>query len=147
MPACELKREIRLPRPIDEVFDFFGDARNLQTITPPWLHFQILTPGDTRMQVGTRIDYRIRLHGVPIRWRSSITAWEPPNRFVDEQISGPYRLWIHEHLFRDEGAATVVSDNVRYAVRGGAVIDQLFVRPDLERIFDYRHKRLREMFG
>jgi ligand-binding SRPBCC domain-containing protein len=140
-------REIQLPRPIDEVFAFFADARNLQTLTPPWLRFEILTPGSIEMARGMQIDYRLRLHGLPLRWTSKITAWETPRRFVDEQIRGPYRVWIHEHTFVEGRGGTVVRDDVRYAVPGGALVDRLFVRPDLRRIFDYRHSRLREIFA
>jgi ligand-binding SRPBCC domain-containing protein len=137
---------IQLPRPIAEVFGFFADARNLQTLTPPWLHFEILTPGSIEMAKGTRIDYRLSLHGIPLRWTSDITAWEPLHRFVDEQVRGPYRVWIHEHTFEERPGGTLVRDDVRYAVLGGALINRLFVRPDLRKIFDYRHSRLREIF-
>jgi ligand-binding SRPBCC domain-containing protein len=139
--------EIQLARPIEEVFAFFADAQNLQTLTPPWLRFEILTRGSIKMARGTRIDYRLRLHGFPLRWTSEITAWEPPRRFVDEQVRGPYRVWIHQHTFEERDGGTVVRDDVRYAVPGGALIDRLFVRPDLRKVFEYRHSRLREIFG
>ncbi len=129
-----------LARPLAEVFDFFADARNLQVLTPEWLNFCILTPGPIQMQQGTIIEYRLRLRGFPLRWRSEITVWEPPWRFVDEQRRGPYRLWIHEHRFAARDGGTVVTDLVRYAPPGGRLVDRLFVRPDLERIFRYRRE-------
>ena len=99
------------------------------------------------MGVGTTIDYRLRLRGVPIRWRSEITRWDPPHGFVDEQRRGPYRKWIHEHRFRAEDGGTRVEDQVTYAVPGSALADRWFVRPELERIFDYRRRAISELLG
>lgn len=144
--VCLLDRELWVPRPVEEVFAFFADARQLETITPPWLHFRVLTPSPLEIRQGTLIDYRLRLHGIPIRWRSEICDWEPPFRFVDQQLRGPYRLWWHEHTFEAREGGTLVGDHVRYRAPGGAFIDRLFVRPDLRRIFDYRHQRLCEIF-
>lgn len=136
-----------LPRSLDEVFSFFADAGNLQILTPPWLHFQMLTPVPLEMRPGTLIDYRLRLHGVPIHWQSEITAWDPPHRFVDEQRRGPYSLWIHEHTFADRDRGTMIGDRIEYAVPGGTLVQKLFVAPDLRRIFDYRRRRLQEFFA
>ena len=135
------------PRPIDHVFPFFADAGNLERITPPWLLFQIVPPKPMAIRTGSRIDYRIRLHGLPLLWQSEITLWDPPRRFVDEQRRGPYRVWRHEHAFLERDGGTEVSDVVRYAVPGGWPIDRLFVRKDLKRIFAYRAATLREIFG
>lgn len=137
--------EIWLPVPRSELFPFFADAANLETLTPPFLRFQVVTPG-IEIRQGARIDYRLRLHGLPIRWRSEITAWEPPHRFVDEQRRGPYRRWIHEHRFEERDGGTLCLDRVDYAVFGGAIIDRLFVRRDVERIFAFRAAKLRELF-
>lgn len=142
-----LETEVWLTRPVPEVFPFFADAGNLDVLTPPWLHFEILTPRPFEMQVGARFDYRLRLHGLPLRWQSEITAWQPPHRFVDEQSHGPYRIWIHQHTFEERNDGTLVCDRVRYAVLGGQLVDQLFVRRDLEKIFAYRHQRLKELFA
>jgi ligand-binding SRPBCC domain-containing protein len=132
---------------IEEVFGFFADARNLEALTPGWLHFRILTPDPIVMRVGTRIDYRLRLHGLPLAWQSEITAWDPPHRFVDEQRRGPYRRWVHEHVFEAAGRLTRVRDRVVYAVAGGRLVARLLVAPDLRRIFAYRAARLEERFG
>lgn len=142
-----LTSEQWLPRPLSEVFSFFADAGNLDTLTPDWLRFEILTPCPIEMKVGARIDYRLRLRGLPVRWQSEITAWQPLYRFVDEQRRGPYRAWHHEHTFTERDGGTLVKDRVRYAVPGGWLADQLFVRPDLRRIFACRADVLEAMFG
>jgi ligand-binding SRPBCC domain-containing protein len=142
-----LHSEIWLARPPEEVFAFFADAANLQTLTPPWLDFTILTPAPILMRPGTLIDYRLRLHGFPIRWQSEITVWEPPHRFVDEQRRGPYKLWLHEHRFEAREGGTQVTDDVRYAVPGGRLTDRLFVRRDVERIFAFRREKLQALSG
>ena len=147
MRTSELSREVWLPRPLEEVFPFFADAANLDRLTPPWLHFRILTPRPIEMAVGARIDYRLRLRGLPIRWQSEITAWDPPHGFVDEQRRGPYRVWIHRHRFEAHRGGTLVTDDIRYAVPGGLLADRLFVRRDLRRIFDYRTDQLRRLFA
>ena len=147
MTIFELHKTIRLPCPLDDVFPFFADPINLQYLTPGWLHFQICSRLPIPMNTGTTIDYRLRLHHVPIRWTSEITVWEPPFKFVDEQRKGPYRLWRHEHTFEKQDGHTIASDQVRYALWGGRVIERLLVRRDLKRIFTYRHKQLRARFG
>jgi ligand-binding SRPBCC domain-containing protein len=141
------KTEQWLPRSREEVFRFFADASHLEILTPPWLNFKILTPGPIQMKPGTLIDYHITLHDVTIHWQSEILVWEPPYRFVDEQCQGPYRHWIHEHTFSDHEGGTLVGDEVEYAVPGGAMVQKLFVAPDLHRIFDYKRQRLREVIG
>ena len=147
MNVFELRSRVYLPRPREEVFAFFAEAGNLDLLTPGWLHFRILSPRPLAMDEGTRIDYRLRLRGIPVSWRSEITAWEPPRRFVDEQRRGPYRIWIHEHTFEEQGGGTLCRDRVRYAVPGGRLANRLFVAPDLRRIFAYRIRQLRERFG
>jgi ligand-binding SRPBCC domain-containing protein len=145
-----LERRQRVEIPIDEAFAFYGDARNLERITPPWLGFQVTTPEPIKMGPGTLIEYRLRLHRVPVRWRTRITAWEPPRQFVDTQISGPYSLWEHTHTFEGDGpGATIIEDRVRYAIPFGPlgeVANRLLVRRDLRQIFDYRRDAVtREM--
>ena len=136
-----------LSAPLSEVFPFFADAHNLALITPPWLRFQILTKGNIEMRAGTVIEYRIGLGPVPLGWTSEISAYEPMNRFVDEQRRGPYRHWVHEHRFTADGVRTVVEDTVNYLNPGGRVVHRLFVGPQLRRIFDHRSRTLRSIFG
>ncbi|MCG3149796.1 MAG: hypothetical protein PCFJNLEI_03261 [Verrucomicrobiae bacterium] len=135
-----------VPRPVAEVFSFFADAGNLDRLTPAWLRFEILTPRPIEMKAGALIDYRLRLRGWPIRWRTRINEWLPPVRFVDEQVRGPYRLWHHTHTFVERDGGTLVGDRVRYAVPGGAVVNALFVRRDVAKIFAYRQQKLAELF-
>ena len=138
---------ILISQPLDEVFPFFADAYNLQQITPPWLNFHVVTPKPIEMRVDQRIDYKLRIRGIPVRWKSAITAWEPPYRFVDEQLSGPYRVWIHEHRVSEVDGGTLVEDMVDYAVPGGAIVNKLLVERDVRKIFEYRGQRMRESFG
>jgi ligand-binding SRPBCC domain-containing protein len=128
------------------VFDFFSDAFQLETITPPWLQFAVLTLAPIRIEAGTIIDYRLRLRGVPIRWQSRISVWEPPRHFVDEQTRGPYRRWRHQHIFEVVDGGTLCRDIVDYAVPGGWLIDALVVRHDVLKIFSFRQTKLRELF-
>ncbi len=150
MRTHRLTTELRVAAPLAHVFDFFADAHNLEALTPPWLRFEVLTPTPIEMRVGTQIDYRLRVRGLPIRWQSAITAWDPPFRFVDEQIRGPYQRWHHEHTFAPTDGGTVVRDVVDYRGPGWLIeplVDRLFVRPDVERIFAYRRERLVAMYG
>ncbi len=147
MQVHRLETHVTLPRARPEVFAYFADAANLQELTPTFLDFRILTPLPIEMEEGTMIDYRLRIRGIPVRWRTRITEWDPPRRFVDEQLRGPYRLWVHEHRFRELNGQTEVIDRVRYAVPGGVLVQRLFVRKDVERIFEYRKRRLLGRFG
>jgi ligand-binding SRPBCC domain-containing protein len=136
-----------VPRPLSEVFEFFSSAHNLQELTPPWVRFQVLSIPDESMREGTLIDYRLRIHGLPMRWQSEITAWEPERRFVDQQRRGPYRWWRHEHLFEPCTEGTVVIDQVHYGTPGGALVHWLLVGRDLRKIFLYRQQALQNRFG
>ena len=137
-----LRREQRLPGTPEEVFPFFADAGNLEAITPPLLRFHIVSPPPIEMRVGTVIEYRLRLHGLRVAWLTRIEEWEPGVRFVDVQLSGPYRLWHHAHEFAPDGAGgTLMRDTVHYALPLGPlgeVARRLFVARDLEAIFDHR---------
>lgn len=138
--------EQRLGRPIEEVFAFFSNARNLERITPTNVRFKILTPEPIEMGVGTLIDYRLRIKGLPIRWRTRICEWGPPNRFADEQLKGPYHLWHHTHWFKRDGEGTLAGDRIEYRPRGGPLINALFVKRDVRAIFTYRQKVMAELF-
>jgi ligand-binding SRPBCC domain-containing protein len=142
----QLKAAQYLPHPRQRVFEFFSDASNLQILTPAWLHFVVQTPTPIRVENGTRIDYSLRMHGVPIRWQSLISHWEPPFRFVDEQTHGPYRSWRHEHTFEATPGGVICRDAIDYSVFGGSLIHTLFVRGDLSKIFAFRQRKLREFF-
>ena len=137
-----LVRRQRLDLPLEQAFEFYAQARNLEAITPPWLGFRVTTPGEIEMREGALIEYRLALHRIPVRWRTRIEAWEPPVRFVDAQLRGPYALWVHTHTFEADGPdAVVIRDHVRYALPFGplgTLAHAAFVRRDLERIFDYR---------
>ncbi len=147
MKEFHLHAEQWLPRPVEEIFPFFARAANLETLTPPFLKFEIITPEPVEMRVGALIDYRIHVHGFPIRWRTEIVGWEPPHRFIDVQLRGPYRLWHHTHTFTEKDGGTLCTDDVRYHPLGGAIANTLFVRRDIETIFAYRRKRLDELFS
>lgn len=148
MRVHDLHCEQLVPRPVDETFAFFSEASNLERITPPWLHFEIATRGSITMATGTRIDYRLRLHGLPLRWSARIEDWRPGREFVDRQIRGPYRLWHHRHLFARHPDGTIVTDHVRYALPAGPlgeVAHALVVRRDLDRIFAFRAAAVRQL--
>jgi ligand-binding SRPBCC domain-containing protein len=137
-----LSREQLIQAPIEDVFEPFADAGNLERLTPPWLRFQIISSLPIEMRPGAVIEYRLRLHGVPVRWRTVIETWEPPHRFTDVQQRGPFALWHHAHEFEATEGGTMVRDTVRYRVgfgRLGELAHGLFVGRDLERIFDFRH--------
>ena len=150
MKVHELRREQWMPAPLGAVFGFFSDARNLQRITPPWLGFRILTAEPIEIAAGTRIDYALRLAGIPLRWRTRIADWKPGDRFTDVQERGPYQLWEHEHRFRPLGGGVLMTDVVRYALPWGpvgGVAHALGVRAALAAIFDYRAREIRRIFS
>lgn len=144
-----LRREQWIPRPIGEVFEFFADARNLERITPPWLGFWILSMDSPYISEGTEIRYRLRLHGIPLFWRTEIRHWDAPHRFIDVQRSGPYKLWRHTHSFEAHGERTKMIDVVRYVLPFGflgQIAHNLKVRADVRKIFDYRYQRIQQLF-
>ena len=145
-----LERTLVVPRPIDEVFPFFADAANLERLTPPLVGFTILTPPPIVMKAGTLIDYRIRVNGIPLRWRTLIESFDPPHSFVDTQLRGPYAHWHHTHTFREVPGGTELGDRVEYALPLGPlgnIAHALFVKRQLRTIFDYRSQVMRELFG
>ena len=144
-----LKRELRVDRPRPEVFDFFSKAENLEKITPPEMGFHIITSQPIEMGEGALIEYRINLNGIPMGWKTLISKWDPPNEFVDEQLSGPYKQWIHRHTFIDAGPnTTLIEDEVRYRLpfEPFGDIAHFFVERQLKNIFDFREKAVNEFF-
>ncbi len=147
MKVHVLAREQFLERPLPQVFEFFSQARNLERLTPPWMRFEVVTPEPIEMHDGTVIDYRLRVHGVPLRWTSRIESWEENVRFVDRQIKGPYALWHHTHDFEQLGSGTLIRDTVRYSIGFGLigeVIHAVEVQRDLDNIFTYRRSAVLE---
>jgi ligand-binding SRPBCC domain-containing protein len=142
----ELRAETWVAAPLREVFSFFADARNLEALTPPWLRFSIRTPAPIPMAEGARIEYRIRVHGIPMRWESVISTWQPPDLFVDQQRKGPYRRWVHTHRFFDERGGTRLVDEVNFELYVRWLAAPLVTR-DLRRIFTYRHHELHRRFS
>lgn len=143
---AHVHRETVIDRPLEETFAFFADAANLETLTPSWLNFRILTPQPIPMREGAVIDYRIVLYGMPVPWRTRIDAWEPGVGFVDRQLLGPYLWWHHEHRFERVDGGTRVVDHVEYRPRARWLSGRI-VRRDVERIFTFRQHKLREVFG
>jgi hypothetical protein len=147
MKTFHLDRELTIARPIHEVFAFFGNPQNLEAITPPWLRFRVREASDHPLREGSQIRYFLKVHGCPMGWTSLISTWNPPHCFVDEQVSGPYRIWHHTHTFEQVDGGTRIRDRVEYAMFGGRLINELFVSRDLDRVFDYRTARLEEIFA
>jgi ligand-binding SRPBCC domain-containing protein len=149
-PVHRLVREQVVRAGLHEVFAFFAKAHNLEVLTPEWLRFEVLTPEPLHIVEGALIDYRLRLHGLPLRWRSRIERWEPGRAFVDRQVRGPYRVWHHRHEFEAVPEGTVVRDIVDYALplgRLGQLAHTLLVERDLGRIFDYRREAVTRVLG
>lgn len=147
-----LHREMWVPLPLETVFAFFSNPANLELVTPPWVGFRILSKLPVAMKKGLLLDYAIRIHGIPLKWRSEITEWEPPLRFADLQIKGPYAIWHHQHKFEARHGGTLVIDEVEYAIPlswmpGSGLIERFLVRPDVEKIFAHRRGALLRHFG
>lgn len=150
MSQHTIRREIWLPHPREEVFGFFSQARNLEQITPPLLRFQVITPEPIEMREGTLIDYKLKVRGLPMRWRTKITRWNPPYEFADVQLHGPYQLWDHTHRFLEENGGTRMFDEVVYALPFGPfgdLVHSLLVRRDVEEIFRYRNEIIGTRFA
>ncbi|GBC81082.1 hypothetical protein HRbin10_00187 [bacterium HR10] len=150
MKLYRLFRQQWVPAPLEEVFAFFDRPENLNAITPPSLHFRLLTPSPVPMHQGALIDYSIRLLGVPMRWTTYIAVYEPPHCFVDVQLRGPYSFWHHTHRFVAKNGGTEITDEVLYVLPFGLLgrlAYALWVRRQLEYIFAYRRERIAELFG
>jgi ligand-binding SRPBCC domain-containing protein len=145
-----LQRDFIVRKPIAAVFKFFSRAGNLEEITPPWLHFRILTPKPIHLRQGATLAYRLRIRGFPVHWLTEIESWNPPFEFVDVQMRGPYQQWRHTHRFAETGGGTRIEDIVNYALPFGPlgrIVNKLQVADDLSAIFDYREQRVRALLG
>ena len=150
MSTYELHRETFIPAPLETVFQFFSDVRNLGIITPPQMRFHILTPEPISLRAGAELRYTLRVRGIPVNWTTVIETWDPPHEFSDSQARGPYALWHHRHHFYAVEGGTMMEDHVRYALPFGPLgrlAYRLYVRRDLESIFDYRAARIKERFS
>src|SRR5262249_51913108 len=134
MADYKLQREVTVPQSLPVVFDFFSKAENLQALTPPWVHFRIVTPQPIAMRQGAKIEYHLRVRGIGIRWLSEIELWNPPREFVDVQLKGPYKFWRHTHRFEETKGGTRITDLVEYTLPFGPLgrlVHRLQVRRDL----------------
>jgi ligand-binding SRPBCC domain-containing protein len=150
MKIYTLERQSLAPVPLERAFAVFEDPYNLARITPPWLNFRVTSRERVAMRPGAVINYRIRWMGIPIAWKTVIEDYSPPNRFIDVQASGPYRVWRHTHTFEAAGEQTIVRDRVEYSLPFGIfgqIAHALAVRRQLERIFDYRERALAGLWG
>jgi ligand-binding SRPBCC domain-containing protein len=150
MRVYEIYQEQFVARPVEEVFGFFSDAHNLEQITPAWMNFHIVTPPPIELRAGATIEYRLRWRGISLRWVSEIPVWEPPRRFVDVQVRGPYAHWRHTHDFEPAEGGTLLRDRVEYALPLGPLgrlAHWLAVRRNLEAIFAYRAQRVAELLA
>ena len=145
-----LEQTQNIPKPIEEVFDFFSRAENLETLTPDTLSFKILTPLPIEMKVGTLIDYRIKISGIPVKWRTEITEWHRNVSFRDVQHWGPYKKWDHRHFFEKIPGGTRMKDLVEYQMPLGPlgwVVHWVRVRRQLKDIFEFRRSKIEQLFG
>ena len=150
MATHQLRRDLWVPQPLNQTFDFFSRAENLEQITPPWLRFRIVTPLPINMTAGATIEYALKVRGVPLHWLTEIQIWDPPYAFVDVQTKGPYKRWRHTHQFRPDSGGTAILDVVEYELPLGIlgdVVHRVQVARDLEKIFDYRTQRVKDLLS
>ncbi|GJL77870.1 MAG: hypothetical protein NPINA01_08590 [Nitrospinaceae bacterium] len=150
LPFLQFQMEQWTPQPVQTIFDFFSDSKNLELLTPEYLHFKILRQSTEKIEEGTLLDYKLKLHGIPFRWQSKITNWNPMACFSDHQTKGPYSLWEHTHEFEEKNGGTLIRDKVNYKVPFGIPGEMLaidFVQNDLKKIFNFRKLKIKELFG
>lgn len=148
-PAECFTTETWLAHPIEKVFEFFSSEKNLEILTPDFLQFRVLGMNTPQIQEGTLIDYRLKIHGIPVRWQTRIEEWKPGHHFVDTQLKGPYSLWHHRHEFTAENGGTRMRDRVMFRLPLGGLgmlVAGAFVRKDVRQIFEYRERKLAELF-
>jgi ligand-binding SRPBCC domain-containing protein len=139
-----------IPKKVEEVFPFFSEAKNLETLTPELLQFKIVAQSTPEIQEGTLIDYQLKVHGIPMHWRTRIEEWKPGVQFVDTQLKGPYSRWHHNHRFESLQGGTLLSDRVLYRLPGGGMGSLMAgskVRSDVRQIFEYRREKIEKLFG
>ena len=150
MKTYNIKFEQFIDLPIEDVFNFFSRPENLSLITPPRLKFDILTPSPIQMKEGQLIDYSLTImYFMKLHWRTLITNYNHPHKFIDQQIKGPYSLWHHTHIFQEKNGGTLIQDEVTYAITFGLIgrlIHAIYIKYDLRSIFKYRHKILNKIF-
>lgn len=149
MSELILERSQWVARPVEEVFAFFSEAKNLEKITPPYLHFSILKTSTESIEKNTLIDYRLKLHGMPFKWKTLINDYVKNEFFIDEQVKGPYKLWVHTHSFIPENNGTRINDHITYKIPFGYIGNLLlkqYINNDLNKIFEYRKKIIEEVF-
>lgn len=150
MKTWHFEKEIVIRHSLERVFGFFSKAENLNKITPKKFNFQFITPLPIIIQQGTIIDYKLNIYNIPVHWRTEISVWQPPHRFVDVQVKGPYRKWIHEHLFAAVPEGTRMIDSIQYSLYGGIMtplLNKILVRRDIQNIFNFRQKKLASLFS
>ena len=149
-PEHLLERSQWVGRPVDEVFNFFSSETNLERLTPPWLRFHVVGKSTPSIETGTLIDYRLRISGIPVKWRTQIESWEPGKRFVDRQLYGPYRKWHHTHTFEAESGGTRMNDRVIFQLplgRLGDILASWKVKRQVKEIFDFRKEEIDRIFA
>lgn len=146
----KLVTEQWVPQPIDRVFERYSNPKNLEDLTPDFLHFKVTKVSHPKIQEGTVLDYQLKLHGIPMRWQSRITDWVPGKRFADLQTRGPYAFWHHIHEFYEDRGGTVIRDIVAYKLPGwvpGDILAHAYVKKDLEKIFMFRRQQTEKIFA
>lgn len=147
MRLFTLERQQVVPAPLEEAFEFLSDPRNLALLTPTWMNLELQSSSDSHVRAGTELRFRLKVRGVPLKWTSRIAIWLPGRQFVDEQVSGPFRVWTHVHTFEPVYGGTKVTDRVRYAPRGGELVNRCLVERLLTRVFDHRARATEEALG
>lgn len=134
-----------IPQASDEIWSFFSDVHNLEKLTPEWLNFNVLGSSTETLGEGSFIDYRLKLRGLPLKWRSRITSWDLGKTFVDEQVKGPYKVWYHVHSFTPLAGGTLMIDTVQFKLPLKAVglVGIPFVTSDVNKIFEYRRQKVK----